>query len=136
MTVARRHASTVFDRTNLTIVDVVDMSEPVPVSYQPEDLFGFYNRIFAIDTNSTNWNTSTPFNLLLTLSSYLQPSSAKHIDPFGLQQVRLQEILATPLVIYNDGWLGKNISIPDMGKSLALAIPSYRVIKLSLQIGA
>lgn len=128
MTVTKRHGSTVFDRANLTIVDVTELSDPVPVTYEPTDFFAFYEHIFAVDLNSTDFDRSTPFSLLVTISSYLQGAGHNGIQPLGGSPlIRLQEFLATPVVIYNDAWLGLTASEPDMGKSLALAITSYRV---------
>jgi hypothetical protein len=127
MTVSKRHGSTIFDRSNLTLIDVIDLSEPLQVIYEPEELFAFYEFVFAIDLNSTDFFLSTPYSFLLTISSYLQ-GSKNQIQPLGgSPQIRLQEFLATPTVIYNDAWLGLTVSDPDMGKSLALAIASYRV---------
>lgn len=129
MTVFKRHGSTIFNRSNLTLIDVIDFSEPIQVTYDPQDLFAFYEFVFAIDLNSTDFFLSTPYSFLLTISSYLQGSGSKgQIQPLGgSPQIRLQEFLATPTVIYNDAWLGLTVSDPDMGKSLALAIASYRV---------
>jgi len=127
MTVTKRHGSTVFDRANLTILDVTELSEPIPVTYEPEDFFAFYEYIFAVDLNSTDFPTSTPYSFLVTITSYLQGSD-NQIEPLGGSPgIRLQEFLATPVVIYNDAWLGLTVSEPGMGKSLALAIASYRV---------
>jgi hypothetical protein len=93
-------------------------------------LFAFYEFVFAIDLNSTDFFTSTPYSFLLTVSSYLQGSGdPNQIEPIGgSSEIRLQEFLATPIVIYNDAWLGNTVSDSDMGKQLALAIPSYRVL--------
>ena len=128
MTVTKRHGSTVFDRANLTILDVTELSDPIPVTYEPEDFFAFYEAIFAVDLNSTSFPTSTPYSFLVTISSYLQGSGDNGIEPLGgSPRIRLQEFLATPIVIYNDAWLGLTSSEPGMGKNLVLAISSYRV---------
>jgi len=126
----KRYASAIFDRSNLTLLDLQDLSEPTPVVYEPADLFAVYQQVLAINLNSTGWPTSTPFSLLLTITSFLQSNGSgdSQFQSLGsLRNIRLQEFLATPLIIYNDAWLGQNVSDPDMGKSLVLAIPSYRV---------
>jgi hypothetical protein len=131
MTVLKRQASTVFDRSNFSIMDVMDMSDAVPVSYPTKDLFAFYQFIFTINTTSTEFTTSTPFSFLLTMSSYLgKPEDTSHIQTLGDSQTRrFQEFLATPMVIYNDGWFGANSSDPDTkNKVLSLATQSYRVV--------
>jgi hypothetical protein len=126
MTISQRRASAVYDRYNFTILDVTKLSDPSPVTYEPEDFFGFYDAIFAIDINQTDWSLSTQYSFLVSLSSYLGFDQHNEIDAGGgVRQLRLQEFLATPIAIFNDAWLGEPAE--DMGKSLALAIPSYRV---------
>ena len=129
MTVLKRHASTVFDRGNLTVIDVTDLSDPTPVTSKPEDLFAIYQSVFSMNLNQTNVELSTPYSLLLTLSGYLQSTGEKNIATIGgvAANSRLMAFLATPIIIYNDAWLGRTVSDPDMGKSLALATASYRV---------
>jgi hypothetical protein len=133
MTISKRHGSPIFDRTNLTLLDVVDLTEPLPVTYEPADLFAFYEFVFAINLNSTDFFTSSPYSFLFTVSSYLQGSrDPNQIEPIGgSSEIRLQEFLATPIVIYNDAWLGSTVSDPDMGEQLALAIASYRVLSMN-----
>lgn len=130
MTILKRYASTVFDRSNHTIVDVIEMSSPTPVTYTAQDFFAFYEYIFKVDLNSTDFPTSTPYSFLLTITSYLQNSGENNkLEPLGgSPQRRLQEFLAAPVIIYNDAWLGSTVSDPDMGKTLSLAIASYSVL--------
>jgi len=129
MTVMKRYGSTIFDRSNLTLLDVKDLTDPLPIIYEPSDLFNVYQKIFTVNLNSPGWDTSTPFSLLLSVSTFLLTSASQQIQSLGsLREIRLQEFLATPIVIYNDAWLGRAVSDSDMGKSLALAIPSYRVL--------
>jgi hypothetical protein len=130
MTVTRRHATTIFDRANLTILDVANLSDPTPVSYEPEDFFAFYQYIVKLDQTlpPEQLTTSTPYSFLLTMTKYLRGSKSNRIEPLGgSKQIRLQEFLATPIIIYNDAWLGQTTDDPDMGKSLSLATTSYRV---------
>src|SRR5947207_11936288 len=49
MTISSRRASTVYSRSNFTIIDVINLSDPSPVDYSPEDFFSFYEVIFNID---------------------------------------------------------------------------------------
>jgi hypothetical protein len=132
MTVMKRYASAVFDRANLTLVDLQNLTTPVPVVYEPSDLFAIYKSIFSLNLNSTTWDTSTQYSFLLTITTFLQGTDSEtQIPSLGsIRQIRLQEFLATPIIVYNDAWLGRNVSDPDMGKSLVLAISSYRVFAL------
>ena len=132
MTISKRHGSTVFDRQNLTVLDVTDLSDPIPISYNPDAFFGVYETVFNIDLNETNIQISTPYLLLLTISGFLQKVGDKNIASMGgvAGNSRLMAFLATPVVIYNDAWLGRTVSNSDMGTSLALSTASYRVYPL------
>ena len=128
MTISKRHASTIFDRANLTLVDIKDLSEPISVLYEPEELFTIYHNVLAVNLSLPDWDQSTSFSLLLTVITFLQSVPDPQIQSLGaLRQIRLQEFLATPIIIFNDVWLGSMVSDSDMGKAVALAVPSYRV---------
>jgi hypothetical protein len=125
MTISRRRASTVYSRLNFTIIDVIDLSDSSPVDYTPDDFFSFYEVIFNIDLNVTDY-TSIQFTFLGSIVGFLLSSQDQQIDNgIGTRQLRLQEFLATPLVIFNNAWIQDLTT--DMGKSLSLAVPSYRV---------
>lgn len=135
MIISKRFASTVFDRSNFSIMDVVGMSDPVPVRYKADDLFLFYDLVFKIQKTSKEFITSTPFSFLLTMSSHLQKPTDTRIQSFGgSQRSQIQEFLATPIIVYNDGWFGKNTTDPNTkNKTLALASRSYRVNPISIK---
>ena len=126
MTVSRRHASTVFDRQNFTVMDVTDLSTPIPIAYRPDILFSFYEKVMNFNLSSPGSSNSVQYSFLLSLSSYLQHLSTA--EGFGgAQRLRIQEFLAAPIVIYNDAWLARQSSDADMGNALVLAVLSYRV---------
>jgi hypothetical protein len=126
MTVSKRRASTVYNRSNFTIVDVTDLSAPTTMEYHPDDFFPFYDIIFAVDQGQTGWNQSIQFMFLFSMAAFLESGGGGgRIDSGGGPQLRLHEFLATPLAIFNDAW--QRNPTDDMGKSFALAIPSYRV---------
>jgi hypothetical protein len=127
MTISKRRASTVYNRFNFTITDVTDLSAPSPVQYHTDDFFVFYDILFAIDQNQADWPKSTQFTFLGSIAGFLGKLEFNQIDTGeGAQQLRLQEFLATPIALYTNAWRGEPAG-PDMGKSLALAVPSYRV---------
>jgi hypothetical protein len=108
-------------------MDITDLSDPNPVDYEPEDFFGFYDVILAVNQSETGWDRSTQYALLLSIWSYLENNQASEIDPGRIGRVfRLQEFLATPIAIFNNAFLLQGRT-EDMGDTLALAIPSYRV---------
>jgi hypothetical protein len=127
MTISKRRASTVYSRFNFTITDVTDLSSPSSVEYHPNDFFVFYDVLFAIDQNQTDWEQSNQFMFLSSIATFLELNVDNLISTEeGARQLRLQEFLATPIAIYTDAW-HRHPAGPDMGKSLSLAIPSYRV---------
>ena len=126
VTISKRNASTVYDRFNFTIVAVTDLSDPLPVEYEPTDFFDFYDLVFAINVTQPNWDLSTSYTFLLSLISYLQYEQDQQIVSGGGNRLfKLEEFLAAPLAIFNFAWLGEPTE--GMGQSLSLVAPSYRV---------
>jgi hypothetical protein len=130
MTISERRATTIFHRFNFTILDVVNVSNPTPVVYGPDDLFPFYEIIFAIDESQPNWFATTQMLFLTSLTSYLRYDADTESATGSVNRVsRLQEFMAVPMAVFNDVIYGVGLP-PDMGKTASLAIPSYRVNKL------
>ena len=124
MTISKRRASTVFSRSNFTILDVINLSDPSPVNYTADNFFSFYEVLFKFFSSADI--TSTQFTFLLSISNYLLTNQGEQIDDgVGIRQLRLQEFLACPLVIFNNAYIEE--LMPDMGNSLSLAVPAYRV---------
>jgi hypothetical protein len=126
MTISARNASTAFDRFNFTIIDTFDFSDPVPTNYVAEDFFTFYDIIFAINPNQAGWQATTQYLFLLGVQTYLEITTQTQNGTGSDDRLsRLQEFLATPLLLFNNG----NFDLPTgpMGTSASLAIPSYRV---------
>lgn len=129
MTISTRKATTVFNRGNYTILDIIDLSPPTPVIYTPADLFGFYDIILNVNLSRPNWQYSTPFSLLFSLANYLHINQENQLDSGGgSRQIRLQAFLATPFAVFNNAWFSLPEDSGTMGKSVALAIPGYRVL--------
>ena len=129
MTVTQRRATTIYSRSDFTIIDVIDLSDPSPVDYTPEEFFAFYEIIFNVDVNQTNWEFSTQFSFLESVASLLTDVDETIQSGGGNIQLRLQGFLACPLAVFNSAVLGPVNSelIGQMGKSLAFTSPSYRV---------
>src|SRR5437764_8262725 len=131
MTVSSRKATTVFNRSNYTILDITNLSPPVSVIYTPADLFGFYDIILNVNVSRPNWQYSTPFSLLFSLGNYLHRNQDNQLDSGGgSRQLRLQAFLATPFAVFNNAWFTLPDDSSNMGKSVALAAPGYRVLSL------
>ena len=128
MTISKRRASTVYNRSNFSIIDITNLSSPIPVVYEPIDFFRLYDAIFSgIDPNQTSGKLTTQFDLLTSIASYLEYSADNQIESNGgARQLRLQEFLATPITIFTDSWRGRETV--DMGNTLVLAVPGYKVL--------
>jgi hypothetical protein len=126
MTVTSRRASTVFDRFNATIIDIINFSDPTPTNYTAEDFFSLYNIVFAINQTEIWWPATTQYIFLLAIQSYLGDTTPTQNGTGADDRlVRLQDFLATTIFVFNDGVYGG--PTPDMGKTATLATPSYRV---------
>src|SRR5271167_3938065 len=71
MTVTNRRASTVFDRFNATIIDIINFSDPTPTNYTAEDFFSLLDIVFAINQTEFWWPATTQYLFLLGIQSYL-----------------------------------------------------------------
>jgi hypothetical protein len=138
LTITSRRASTVFDRYvivclhpyfrfNFTILDVIDYSDPVPTNYTASDFFIFYESLFAVDDKVDTYGGSVQYLFLIGIHSYLTiTADTQNGTGSDDRLLRLQDFLATPIMIFNNAVWGGDT--PDMGNSATLAAPSYRVL--------
>ena len=129
MTISERRATTVFDRSNLTIVDIVDISEPTPTNYTPDDFFTFYDILFSVNETDPSYNVTPQFLLIRILVEDINANPLNWFDIGAAGGVsKLQQLLTTiPLVFNSMYWQFPFSSNIIMGKSIALAVPRYRV---------
>ena len=126
MTISERRASAVFNRFNFTITDVIDLSDPTPTDYAADDFFVFYKIIFAVNESNINSFQSTQYLFLTSVASYLRDEVDTQLETGTDDRLsRLQEFLAVPVVLFNNINYGGPTF--NMGKSVTLATPSYRV---------
>jgi len=126
MTISERRASAVFNRFNFTITDVIDLSDPTPTDYAADDFFVFYEIIFAVNESNINSFQSTQYLFLTSVASYLRDEVDTQLETGTDDRLsRLQEFLAVPVVLFNNINYGGPTF--NMGKSVTLATPSYRV---------
>lgn len=140
MTVTNRRATTVFNRFNYTILEISDLSKSTPMNYTANDLFGFYDVIMNVNLTQENWQFSSPFGLVKGLANYLLVGQDIELDSGGgSRQLRLQSFLATPFAVFNMAWLHLADDASVMGKTIALAVPGYRVFlptnQVNFQVG-
>jgi hypothetical protein len=130
MTILSRHASTVFNRTDFNILQVMDLSPPTPQIYTPNVFFSFLDVLFSINTTEPDFAQSSQYALLFMLSNYLQRSQDDLLDTGGgTRKLRLQDFLATPIALFNDGRfpISNEDVVPGMGTSITMAVPGDRV---------
>lgn len=132
MTISMRRASTVFHRFNFTIIDIIDLSPPSPTDYIPEDFFGFYDVLFAVDQNQSNWFATIQYQFLISVASPLGNDVDTQVATGSNDRLsKLQEFLAVPIVVFNNAVYEGGPTF-DMGKSVTLAVPSYRVLQFAV----
>jgi len=130
MTISERRATTVFDRSNLTIIDILDIADPTPTNYTPNDFFVFYDILFSINETEPFYNVTAQYLLLTALVSVLNnnPWGPLGIGNEGSMSELQQLLVLVPLIFNSIYWdfpfSSENL---NMGKSVALAIPTYRV---------
>ena len=126
MTISERRASTVFNRFNFTIMDVIDLSTPVPIDYTPDDFFLFYEVIFAANESRADFLETIQYQFLTSVASFLRNNISTETETGADDRLsRLQELLSVPIVVFNNVVYGGPTS--NMGKSVTLSVPSYQV---------
>jgi hypothetical protein len=125
MTITERRASTVFNRSNYTIMDIIKISDASPTNYTVNDFFLLYEIIFAFNASKEDASLTTQYLFLEAIVQNLQNGLKANDLTTGARLLQLQAFLAAPLVVFNNiVWGGPT---PNMGNSAALAVPSYRV---------
>jgi hypothetical protein len=129
--ISQRRATTVYDRQNSSIIDILDFTAPQPMNYTADDFFQLYDSVFAVPLLQ-QWNISTQYFFLLSISEFLSDQAGTENGTGNEDQLsRLQDFLATPVFLFNNVVYSQNGGpTPDMGTQAALATPSYRVISL------
>ena len=127
MAVSSRRATTIFDRVNSSIIDIIDFSDPEPMNYTADDFFTFYDQVFHLPKDMPGWNISTQYFFLLSVESFLgYPTGTENGTGNNDLLSRLQDFLATPVFLYNNV-VYKGGPTPDMGTQASLGYSSYRV---------
>jgi hypothetical protein len=123
MTIYQRRGSTVFNRFNFTIMDIIKLSEAIPTNYTTNDFFTFFDIIFALNQSDANYWETVQYSFLLAIQTYIG-NSRNRTDSDNL----LQEFMATPIVLFNNLMYGGPVE--GLGKTATLAVPGYRVFLL------
>jgi len=128
MTIIKRRATTVFDRYNYTILDVIELDENwETTNYGSEDFLALFDSVFHFDPTQPDWSTSVQFSFVNTLAAYLtnriQKQEVSGADE-GLSSLRA--LFAVPILEFNNVVFGGPYS-DDLGSSISLAKISYRV---------
>jgi len=131
VTISERRATTVFDRSNLTIIDILEISNPVPTNYTPDDYFTFYDIVFGVDESEPFYNLTAQYLLISQLDTNLTPLE----NPFDLglagNVLSLQQVLIAVHLIFNNMYWSYPFPYDNMGKRIALAVSSYQVRHIS-----
>src|SRR5205814_5551394 len=129
MTISQRRASTVFDRFNFTITDIIKFSDPTPTNYTAQEFFTLIDIVLGVPKNPY-LGQSIQYLFVLAIESYLgDPTDVQNGTGSDDRIARLQEFMATPVLLFNNAVYGGPTL--DMGKTATLAIPSYQVISSS-----
>jgi len=131
MAITRRRATTAFDRSNLTITDILDISEPIPTNYTANDFFIFYDILFSVNQSEPYYDLTAQYLMMTALHSDIN-GDGRRINSFDIgllgSLLDLQQLLAAIPLLFNSMFWELPVALDvSMGKSVALAIPRYRV---------
>jgi len=132
-------ATTVYDRTNDTILQVLDLTNPLPTNYSAEDFLKVFDLALEIDF-APGFLNSTQYQNLEYLAVWFVPSANYDVDYAKLLQ--LNQFIATPIQVFNYQFFqspGIPLIVPleNLNKTGDLAKPRYqvKVFKPGLTLG-
>jgi hypothetical protein len=128
MTIMQRMATTIYDRSNRTIIDVLEIDEPVPVAYTPQNYFEIFNAAL----NSTT-RDSINGQFIFHIASFVSNSEAGIRDPYRSGQF-LRQLMSVPVAVYHNIGINKDWGLPDnnLNRPGAVAELQYRVDSLNI----
>ena len=124
----KRRASTVFDRRNWTIIDVIDMDEHGELTnYGPDDFFPIFHAVFTV-VIEPGWNKSTQCSFLLQTWNYFTDRINPTVNA-GADEAfaKLRSLFAVPVLQFNNVVYGVQPLPDDLGKRISLAKVGYKV---------
>lgn len=127
--ILKRRATTVFDRYNYTIREVLEFgTERDTINYGPNEFFRIYDAVFFFDPLQPNWNTSVQFQFLITCAGYFT-AKIKDWNRAGIEDGlwRLRGLFTVPIIHFNNMAIGGPTYPNDLGTSVSLADIRYRV---------
>lgn len=131
MTVNQRMATTVYDRSNFTILDIYDLSAPLPANYTPALFLQALNSVLIGASDSLLLNNA--FLSIITTESLVQVDYPTNGQPSNEVDIltHLKRLMTTPMLVYNIPFLNgeQAASGPDTpgNYTAAFAVPHERV---------
>lgn len=132
VTINQRFATTVYGRTNYTILDFLEFTEPVSANYTVDEFFQFYDMAFDFDSNTPS--SQTNFMFFEALNYDIVGQSSGFID-LTEAAAHLRRLIAIPVSVFNDRFLdplGNDLPKDNMNRTAALAVGENRVNILHL----
>ena len=131
VTITQRLATTVYDRTNLTIIDIFELSTPTPTSYAPSDFFPIFGLALDFDTRALDNIHYTAFQYLEYLTTFVQEQLALSRNAGFEGTLALRQLMATPVLVFNNQFIEQNTdhSLPseNLNRTATLVVPGYQV---------
>jgi hypothetical protein len=125
VTITRRRATTIFDRFNFSIIDVVYLdSIGEPTNYSSDDFYPVFDLLFTVPSGVSDVTISFAWEFLSWFTT-----SAGFYSAAAFYNRRLQQLMTLPVVMVNNGIILHNPGPvpPDMGTLATLAKPLVRV---------
>jgi len=131
VSVNQRFATTVYDRSNYTILEVLELSEPVSANYTPQEFFQFYD--MALDFSSDTSSGVTNFMFFQAINYDINGQSSGQLDLVEIT-AHLRRLIVVPISVFNSRFLDplgtSDIPSENMNRPAALAVGEDRVLLL------
>lgn len=125
VTITRRRATTIFDRFNSSIIDVIYLDAAgESTDYSSDDFYPVFNILFTIPSGTTDVTTTLAYQFLGWVTTNLQYFTT---DAFKNQILQQLITLPVSMVTNQNQLLGAGPLPPDMGTSGILAKSTLRV---------
>jgi hypothetical protein len=126
-----RLATAVYDRTNFTILDVLDLSDPLPTNYTAAEFFNIFDLALKFDARSTDSYLYTAFQFLNYLTQFLavrQGASRASLNFEGT--LPLRQLIAVPILVFNNQFMEQASGVlpsQNRNRTASLVNPGYQV---------
>lgn len=106
-------------------MDILDISDPIPTAYTPDQFFQIFDRVLEVEVTSPKSTNAQFFSYI----AWMQGSEEQVTGPGDYLGTRvLRQFIATAILVYNDQFMRTYHPIGNVNCSAGLALTGNQVI--------